>query len=86
MAEAGEEDALALRSALVVTFRALGAPPAEAEAAAATELAFARELADAPTGTVLALRRFVEGGELRETFHRIDTEAVPHARVWEVVE
>lgn len=89
VAEATEGDADTLRAALVAAFAAVGAPPGEAEAAATAELAFAAELADAPTGTVLALRRGVEEGELRETFHRIEapgTEDAPHARVWEVVE
>ena len=86
VAEANEGDATALHAALVATIGALGASPDEAGRAAAAELAFARDLADAPAGTVLALRRFVEAGELRETFHRVDTEAAPHARVWEVLE
>ena len=86
IAEASEADAAALRAALVAAFVAWGAPPDEARGAAEAELAFARDLAGAPVGTVLALRRFVENGELRETFHTVKAANAPHARVWEVVE
>lgn len=86
VAEAGADDAAALHAALLRTLAALGAPLAAAERVANAELALVRDLAAAPTGTVFALRRFVEDGDLRETFHRIETDDAPHARVWQVVE
>ena len=86
VARATPDDEAALLAALTQAIAALGAPPGPAEKAAEVELAFARDLAEAPVGTVLALRRFVIEGELRETFHTIDAEATSHARVWEIVE
>ena len=59
---------------------AYGAPEAGAEAAAADEIAFAESLcAGHAPGTVLALERRFEGGEMRERFrtlHRRETAPV----------
>ncbi|MBR0654223.1 DUF6505 family protein [Plastoroseomonas arctica] len=56
-----------------------GAPSrAEAEAAAAEELAFAASLCDHPVGTVLALERTLEDGALRERFRTLHLRAREH--------
>jgi len=81
LVEVAEADAPAREAALTALADFLqaemGAPgPAEARAAAEEELAFAESLCDHPPGTVLALTRTAEGGELRETFrtlHRRET-------------
>jgi hypothetical protein len=52
-----------------------GAPDGEALQVAAGELAFAASLCDHEPGTVIAMRRLQEGGEIREQFrtlHRRD--------------
>ena len=52
--------------------QAFGAPTLdEARAAAEEEVAFAEGLCDHPEGTVLAVQRQVEGGEIRERFRTL---------------
>ena len=84
VARSEAQDVEGFTAALEALVAELGAP--DPAAVAHDELAFVRDLADAPVGTVLALRRFVEDGALRETFHRVETDGAPHARVWEIVE
>ncbi len=56
-----------------------GAPSrAEAEAAAAEELAFATSLCDHPAGTILALTRTMEADGLRESFRTLHLRAREH--------
>ncbi|HEY8382384.1 MAG TPA: DUF6505 family protein [Microvirga sp.] len=84
-------DAFAL--ALVERF---GAPSiAEARAAAEDEIAFAASLSDHPVGTVIAMHRTVEDGEMKERFrtlHRREPGVAgadrlhSHARAFEFVE
>jgi hypothetical protein len=58
-----------------------GAPDdAAAEAAAREELAFASSLCDHPPGTVLALSRSLEGGEVRERFRTLHRRESPHTQ------
>ncbi|MGK7865814.1 DUF6505 family protein [Falsiroseomonas sp. E2-1-a20] len=58
-----------------------GAPDdAAAEAAAREELAFAASLCDHPPGTVLALSRSLEGGEVRERFRTLHRREAPHTQ------
>jgi hypothetical protein len=58
-----------------------GAPDDEAaEAAAREELAFAESLCDHPPGTVLALSRSIEGGEVRERFRTLHRREAPHTQ------
>lgn len=78
---ASAEDRAAALAALAGHLRAAyGAPPDGAAAAAAEEIAFAESLcAEHPPGTVLALERRFEGGEIRERFrtlHRRETAPV----------
>ena len=78
--------------ALVAQF---GAPEAEASQVARGELAFAESLCDHEPGTVIAMRRTLAGGEIREQFrtlHRRDRTAAgadrlhAFARAFEFVE
>jgi hypothetical protein len=56
-----------------------GAPDdAAARGAAAEELAFAESLCDQPPGTVLALTRRSEEGEVREAFRTLHRRETPH--------
>ncbi|WP_206035684.1 DUF6505 family protein [Roseomonas sp. HF4] len=58
---------------------ALGAPDAAAaRAAAEEEIAFAESLCDHPPGTLVALTRGAEGGEIRERFRTLHERAEPH--------
>lgn len=53
-----------------------GAPsPEDARAAAEEEIAFAEALCDHPEGTVLAVQRSVENGEIRERFRTLHARA-----------
>lgn len=81
VAEATPEQREAALSALAAHIRtAYGAPDdASARAAAEEEIAFAESLCDHPPGTVLALSRSVEGGEVRERFRTLHKREVPHA-------
>lgn len=81
VAEAPTEARLAAKAALASHLRAeYGAPEDGADAAAEDELAFAASLcAGHAPGTVLALERRFEGGEMRERFrtlHRRETAPV----------
>ena len=56
-----------------------GAPDeAAARAAAEEEIAFAESLCDHPPGTLVALSRSLEGGEVRERFRTLHERAEPH--------
>lgn len=82
VAEAGPEARAAALTALAWHIRsAFGAPDeTAARAAAEEEIAFAESLcADHAPGTVLALERRFEGGELRETFRTLHRREVPHS-------
>lgn len=58
-----------------------GAPDdAAARAAAEDELAFAESLADHPPGTLVALARNIEDGEVRERFRTLHERAQEHRR------
>jgi len=90
VAEAGAEDhAAALELLAAHIRREYGAPDdIAARAAAAEELAFAASLCDHAVGTVLALARSIENGEIRERFrtlHRRDTSS-PFGPVFALVE
>ncbi len=77
--EAEREAALSALAAHIRT--AFGAPDDEAaRAAAAEEIGFAESLCEghAP-GTVLALSRSAEGGEVRERFRTLHRREVPHS-------
>lgn len=81
VAEASADDHVAALASLAAHIRReYGAPDeAAARAAAGEELAFAASLCDHPAGTVLALARSLEDGEIRERFrtlHRRDTAPV----------
>lgn len=57
---------------------AWGAPdPVTARAAAADEVAFSAELARQPTGTVVALARRLDDGEIRERFRTLERTEPP---------
>jgi hypothetical protein len=75
---AEREDAV---RALAAHIRAAhGAPDeAAARAAAEEEIAFAESLCDHAPGTVLALARSAEGGEVRERFRTLHRRDRPHA-------
>ena len=63
-----------------------GAPDAAiAEAAAADELAFAASVAELPVGTVIALHRSLEDGEIRERFRSLSARADRPAPVFALV-
>jgi len=70
---AREEDRAALVEALARQLHAhLGAPTLdEARAAAEQEVAFAASLCDHPPGTLVAVHRTFEGGEIREAFRTL---------------
>jgi hypothetical protein len=75
-----EQDAVvdALAGQLVVHF---GAPDLEqARTAAREEIAFARSLCDHPSGTLIAVHRTVEQGEIREAFRTLTPRAGARAR------
>lgn len=74
---AQREEAVA---ALAAHIRAAhGAPDAAAaRAAAEEEVGFAESLCDHPPGTLVALARSVEGGEVRERFRTLHERAGPH--------
>ncbi|WP_237215500.1 DUF6505 family protein [Falsiroseomonas oryziterrae] len=56
-----------------------GAPDdAAARAAAEEEIAFAESLCDHPPGTILAVSRAEEGGEVRERFRTLHLRDTPH--------
>ncbi|GGJ32773.1 DUF6505 family protein [Neoroseomonas lacus] len=64
---------------------AFGAPDdATARAAAEEEIAFAETLCEHPPGTLLALTRSVEGGDVRERFRTLH-ERAPHQRSLETM-
>lgn len=73
VSEASEPEREAAIAALAVQIQArLGAPDREsAEAAAREEIAVAESLCAPPVGTVLALHRTVEDGEIRERFRAL---------------
>jgi hypothetical protein len=76
---AGRADAVA---ALARHIRAEhGAPDDDAaRAAAEEEIAFAESLCDHPVGTILALSRSEEGGEVRERFRTLHLRDTPHTQ------
>ena len=80
VAEATPSQHEAALAALAAHIRAHhGAPDdASARAAAAEELAFAESLCDHPPGTVLALTRGEEDGEVRERFRTLHLRDTPH--------
>jgi ADP-ribose pyrophosphatase YjhB (NUDIX family) len=67
-------------AALAAHVRAVhGAPDDEAaRAAAEEEIAFAESLCDQPPGTLVALTRSIEGGEVRERFRTLHERTDPH--------
>ncbi|MFC7607965.1 DUF6505 family protein [Teichococcus aestuarii] len=81
VAEATPAERAAAVAALAARIRtAYGAPDeAAARAAAEEELAFAESLCGHPPGTVLALARAVEGGEVRERFRTLHRRETPHS-------
>ncbi|GJD48729.1 hypothetical protein OPKNFCMD_1453 [Methylobacterium crusticola] len=83
VSEASEaERALAVEALAAQIHDRLGAPDREsARAAAREEIAVAASLCQPPVGTVLALHRTAEGGEVRERFRALSprAEAVPGA-------
>ncbi len=82
VAEATEAQHAAALAALAQHIRAEhGAPDdAAAEAAAREELGFAESLCDHPPGTVLALSRSVEDGQVRERFRTLHRREQPHSQ------
>lgn len=95
--EAAAEDVEAAVEALAMHIRnKLGAPSLEtAQAAAREEIEFASSLCHHEAGTILAMHRTLEGGEIRERFralHRRDRAPAgadrlhSHARAFEFVE
>ena len=82
VAEAGAEDRAAAVAALAGHIRSRhGAPDAAAALAAAEEeIAFAESLCDHPVGTILALSRSEEGGEVRERFRTLHLRDTPHTQ------
>jgi hypothetical protein len=80
VAEASAEDRAAAVAALAAHIRAhLGAPDdAAAMAAAEEEIAFAESLCDYAPGTILALARTEEEGEVRERFRTLHMRDTPH--------
>ena len=71
--EASDEDRLAAIDTLAKQFVAdFGAPSIEdAAAAAEEEFEFASSLCNHPLGTLIAMHRSVDGGEIRETFRTL---------------
>ncbi|HEV7266334.1 MAG TPA: DUF6505 family protein [Falsiroseomonas sp.] len=82
VAEATPDQREAALAALAAHLRTRhGAPDeAAARAAAAEEIAFAESLCDYPPGTVLALTRSEEAGDLRERFRTLHLRDTPHTR------
>jgi hypothetical protein len=82
VAEANAEQRAAAVTALAVHIRAEhGAPDdAAARAAAEDEIAFAESLCDHAPGTVLALSRSEEEGEVRERFRTLHLRDTPHTQ------
>ncbi len=80
VAEAAAADRAAAVGALAAHLLAAhGAPDAEAaQAAAEEEIAFAESLCGHPPGTILALTRSLEGGDLRERFRTLHLRETPH--------
>lgn len=80
VAEATAEQRAAAVAALAAHIRAAyGAPDeAAARAAAEEEIGFAESLCGHPPGTVLALARSVEGGQVRERFRTLHRRETPH--------
>jgi hypothetical protein len=80
VAEASAEDRAGAVAALAAHIRAhLGAPDeAAARAAAEEEIAFAESLCDHAPGTILALARTEEEGEVRERFRTLHMRHTPH--------
>ncbi len=82
VAEASPAEREAALAALAEHIRTAHGAPDEAAAldAAGEEIAFAGSLcADHPPGTVLALERRFEGGEIRETFRTLHRREIPHS-------
>jgi hypothetical protein len=82
VAEATEADHAVALAALALHIRTHhGAPDdAAAEAAAREELGFAESLCDHPPGTVLALSRSIEEGQVRERFRTLHRREQPHTQ------
>jgi ADP-ribose pyrophosphatase YjhB (NUDIX family) len=80
VAEAAPDAWEAALAALAAEIRAHHGAPDDAAAAAAAleELTFAESLCDHPPGTVLALTRSLEGGEVRERFRTLHRREAPH--------
>ncbi len=83
LVEVAEADAAGREAAVLALAAHLrarhGAPDeAAARAAAEEEIAFAESLCDHPPGTVLALSRTEEGGEIRERFRTLHLRDTPH--------
>ena len=80
VAEASAEDRAGAVASLAAHIRAhLGAPDdAAAMAAAEEEIAFAESLCDHAPGTILALARTEEEGEVRERFRTLHMRDTPH--------
>ncbi|EFH12034.1 DUF6505 family protein [Teichococcus cervicalis] len=81
VAEASPAEREAAIAALATHIRAAyGAPDeAAARAAALEEIGFAESLCDHPPGTVLALARSVEDGQVRERFRTLHRRETPHS-------
>jgi hypothetical protein len=82
VAEATPGHRRAAVAALAAHIRARhGAPDeAAAQAAAEEEIAFAESLCDHPIGTVLAMTRSLEEGEVREAFRTLHLRDTPHTQ------
>lgn len=82
VAEASAESRAQAVAALAAHIRARhGAPDeAAARAAAEEEIAFAESLCDHPVGTILALSRSEEDGEVRERFRTLHLRDTPHTQ------
>ncbi|MGX9962358.1 DUF6505 family protein [Roseomonas sp. F4] len=82
VAEVSEVEHAAALAALARRIRTHhGAPDdAAAMAAAREELAFAESLCNHPPGTVLALSRRIEEGEVRESFRTLHRRETPHTQ------
>jgi hypothetical protein len=87
IAECGPTAFAQARAALAAHLvEAHGAPDqATAEAAADDELAFAAAVADLPVGTVIALHRSLEDGEIRERFRSLAPRADRPAPVFALI-
>ncbi|MFM2151161.1 MAG: hypothetical protein RLZZ187_3467 [Pseudomonadota bacterium] len=82
VAEASAEHRAAAVAALAAHIRAKHGAPDEvaAQAAAEEEIAFAESLCDHAPGTILALSRSEEGGEVRERFRTLHLRDTPHTQ------